>query len=184
MPVEPSTRIYSWSGVNLVVMADPSTGFELAEITVWHEGRGDYLGRLGAATDRHLEFCAGDGMCRWHEAEGDGLAQRWREAAAGDDADGGAGCIEDLCAFAGRGAFDDQADANADEFALTLREDACGAREVCCLPAALGYGKAEAGFDGGDGLVEVVAIERQAGLEAQAVAGAKTDGFDAGIGQQ
>src|SRR5687768_1081316 len=105
MPVEPSTRIYSWSGVNLVVMAGLSTGFGFAEIAMGHEWRGDHFGRLGAAADRHLQLAADIGMIKRHETECYGLSQRRSKAAAGDNADGITRCIEDLSTLAGRSAF-------------------------------------------------------------------------------
>ena len=52
------------------------------------------------------------------------------------------------------------------------------------LAAALADGEIEAGLDRRDGVVEVVAIERQAGLEAQAVAGAQADRLDPSVGQK
>ena len=51
------------------------------------------------------------------------------------------------------------------------------------LAAALADGEVEPGLDGRDGVVEVVAVERQAGLEPQAVAGAEADGLDAIVGK-
>ena len=126
----------------------------------------------------------GAAMRRRHEAERDGAIERGREAAGGDAADRGAGGIEDFGALAGRGALDEEADADAAQIAGEFLEDAWRAGEIGGLAAALGDGEVEPGLGGRDRLVEVVAVERQAGLEAQAVAGAKADRLDALVGEK
>src|SRR5690606_4551401 len=125
MPVVPSTRRYSWSDVYLVVMSGAS-GW-LAEITVGNEGRLDDPGGLGTVAHRNLDGSAGRRKTGRNEAQRDGLAQRGRKAAAGDDADGMAVRVEDFGAIPGRRALDDQADASAREFPLTLGENPAGA---------------------------------------------------------
>ncbi len=54
------------------------------------------IGGLAAAAHRDKEPRAGFGLGGWHKAKGDGLAQRWGKAAAGDNANRGAGGIEDF----------------------------------------------------------------------------------------
>src|SRR5690606_16014791 len=97
---------------------------------------------------------------------------RWREAAGGDLADHVARAVGDLGAFAGGRTFDEEPDARAAQLAAMLPEDAVGAGEIAGLSAAFGYGEAEPRFRRRNGFVEVVAIERQASLEAERIAGA------------
>ena len=114
-----------------------------------------------------------------------GRLRRGREAAAGDLADRGAGRIEDLGAFAGGRAFDEEADADAAEAGRRTRARMRSAPgKSRGFAAALADGEVEAGFDGRDGLVEVVAVERQAGFEAEGVAGAEADGLYAVVGER
>src|SRR5690606_28428025 len=117
-------------------------------------------------------------MGRRHEAHGDGLAQRGRKAAAGDNANGRAGGVEDFGPFAGWGAFHDQADANTRGTVLAFSENATGTGKIGRLTATLGDGKAQDCFDGRDGFVELMAIEGQAGLEPQTVASAEANRLD------
>src|SRR3990167_5541856 len=59
-----------------------------------------------------------------------------------------------------------------------------GPRKVAGVAALLGDGEAQVGLDGADGLIDVVTIKRQAGLQAQAVAGAEADGPHPLVGAQ
>ena len=94
-------------------------------------------------------------------------------------------CVQDLGAFARGRAFDQQADAERGRRRRAmLAQDALGAGEIRGLAPALRDGEAEIGFDRRGGLVEVVAVKRQAGLEAQRIARAEADRLDALIGEQ
>src|SRR5579862_5083615 len=90
--------------------------------------------------------------------------------------------VENFRAVAGRRTLDQQADANAGKIAGELLENSSGAREIGGFAAPLANGKIEPGLGWRDGLVEVVAIERQAGLKTKAVTGAEADRLDARIG--
>jgi hypothetical protein len=82
-----------------------------------------------------------------HEAERNCAAKRWGKAAAGHLADGVAGGSEDRRALAGRGTFDQEANADARKRTVQFGGDASGAANVACLAAALADGKAQSGFD-------------------------------------
>ncbi|MDT4843046.1 hypothetical protein FQZ97_769640 [compost metagenome] len=122
-------------------------------------------------------------------AHGHRSAQAGAEAAAGDTADDGAVGVDDLGAFAHRYALlGQQADALA-RYALTLLgEHALRAGEAagpCAIGAAgLGDGPGQAGLDRRGGRAHVMAVEAQAGFQAQRVAGAEADGPDLRLGQQ
>src|SRR5689334_14807506 len=62
--------------------------------------------------------------------------------------------------------------------------DARRAGEVAALAAGLVDGEGEVGLDGADGLVQVVAVERQAGLQAQGIACAQADGLHPRVGEE
>ena len=97
----------------------------------------------------------------------------------------GAVGVEDLGAFAGRRAFDQQADADARRRRRrSSREDARGAGKIGRLAAALGDGKGETRLDRRRRLVEVVAVERQARFEAKRIAGAETDRLHPRVGEE
>src|SRR5690242_3739224 len=124
-----------------------------------NEWGGGGFGGLRLATNENLEPGAWRGVVGRHEADGDGAAERRGKAARGDDADLCAVLVENRRALTGRGAFDEQTNANAIEHAAEFGEDTLGAGEIGRLAAALGDGEVEAGFDRGDGLVEVVTVE-------------------------
>ena len=95
-----------------------------------------------------------------------------------------AAAVQHLGAFAGGGALDQQAYAASRGPVLQLSQDALRPREVASVAPAAGDGEAEVGLDRAGGLVQVVAVERQARLEPQAVAGAEPGGADPLVGQQ
>ena len=81
--------------------------------------------------------------------------------------DGVAGRVHEGSSFAhGLAAVEGNADAQALQIAGKLAEDAGSAREIGGLATAFGHREAETRFDRGDGLVEIVAIEREAGFKA------------------
>ena len=120
------------------------------------------------------------------EAHGDRRAEAGREAAAGDPADDRAVGVGDLGALAGRRAFQHLQARRARASGRRPARARC-ARAPGKSPAsqpALGEGEGQAGLDRRDGLVGVVAIERQAGLQPQRIARAQADRLDPRVGQQ
>ena len=148
------------------------------------KGSGNDFGGLSATADENLEFRARRCMVRRHKAERNGAAQRGRKATRGDLADHRARGIGDLGPLARRGAFDGEADADAAGLVGEFAEDTRGAGEIGGLAAALRDGEVKPGLDRRNALVEVVAVERQAGLKTEAVAGAEADGLDPLVDQQ
>ena len=88
-------------------------------------------------------------------------------------------------ALAGRrAALGLDADAHAGGAVRDLALDAVGARKAAFLAAALLDRPDQAGLDGRGRGVDVVAVEAEARLEAQRIAGAEADGLHFGIGEQ
>src|SRR5262249_2454483 len=105
-------------------------------------------------------------------------------AAAGDATDNRPACAGDLSALARRRALDAQTDAAAVEPTMQLADGFRRARKVLGREALLGDGEIQRRLDRGDGLVEVVAIKRQAGFEPQRVSGAEADRTRAFVREQ
>ena len=110
-------------------------------------------------------------------AHGDGGLEGGGEAAGGDGAGGGLVGGGDDGLGPGRGAaLGAEADAETVGAGLELVEDDGGADEVGGFATALADGPGEVGLDGGGQLVDVVAVEAEAGFQAEAVAGAEAAG--------
>lgn len=112
-------------------------------------------------------------------AHGDVLLERRAGAAAGNLADGSTGLVDDLGAFTGRSAVDDEADtpsvdaSTALALGLELGKDGVSAMETTLLAAVLWDDPRESALDGRGGVIQVVAVQTHAGLEAEAIAGAQ-----------
>src|SRR5690606_8068591 len=122
-------------------------------------------------------------------AHGNRCAEGRAEATAAHLADHGAVGIDDFRTFTYRYALlRQQADALARYALLLLLEHALGAREVAgtlAIGAAhLGDGPQQAGFDRRCGAAHVVAVQAQAGFQAQRVTRTQADGLDFRFGQQ
>src|SRR6185437_4534234 len=140
------------------------------------------LGGLGLAADDDLERRPDLGVTGGDEAEGYALPERGREAAGGDGPDDRPRLVRYLGALAGRRALQHlQRHAHAGRALGELAHDPRRAREVALLAAVLVDREGEVSLDRRDGLVEVVAVERQAGLQAQAVPRPQADRLDAGV---
>ena len=141
-------------------------------------------GSVLAAHDER-ELGAGRGEGRLDIAHGDRAADGRAEAARGDDADRAAAEIADLRAVAGRrpalGARPTRSRAGPSR---ELAGDAIGAGEAALGAAALGDGEAEIGLDRRGGLVDVVAIEAEAGLEPERIARAEPDRLHLRLGEE
>lgn len=156
----------------------------LSDVTVRNEGhrRGD--GGDAPAANIDFERGAIGGMAGRDITHGDGRADRGREAARGDDADLGI-AREDLRAFTRRQfAFDAQADALRGCAVQQLAEDALGTRKAALHLATLRDGEGEVGLDRRRGGGKIVAVERQAGFEAQRIAGAEADRLHLGLREE
>ena len=93
--------------------------------------------------------------------------------------------IADRGAVAGRRlAVEDDADAQPRRAVGELAGDAIGAGKAALGAPALGDGEAEIGLDRRRGLVDVVAVEAEAGLEPQRIAGAEADRQHLRLGEE
>ena len=113
-----------------------------------------------------------------------GAPKLGEKTAAGHNADLATCVVGDDRAFPRRGAGDPQADAHPSERATHLARNQRGAWKIPGFQPALGHRESETRFDRRDGLVGVVAIEREAGLQPQGIAGAQPDGLDPGVRRQ
>jgi hypothetical protein len=157
----------------------------VAVVTVRHNGQGRDLGGLRAAAHLDGQLLAGLGLVWRDEAHGDRAAEAGGEAAAGDDADRLAAGPEDRRALPGRRAVEPrEPDPQTSRAVGQFPGDALGAAARAGLQPLLGDREAEIGLDRRDGGVEVVAIERQAGLEPQGIPGPQADRPDPLVGQQ
>ena len=118
-----------------------------------------------------------------HVPHGDVLLEHGRESATGDLANLGAVGCEDLGPGSrGRAFANLEADASLGDGrgCLELRLDDVAADEIALLAAGLADGPGQAGFDGTNVLVEVVAVEAQARLQAEGIA--RAEAAHAGVG--
>ena len=112
----------------------------------------------------HLQLRARLGVGLEHVPHGDVLLEHGRESATGDLANLGAVGCEDLGPGSrGRAFANLEADASLGDGrgCLELRLDDVAADEIALLAAGLADGPGQAGFDGADVLVEVVAVENR-----------------------
>ena len=117
-------------------------------------------------------------------AHGDGAPERGREAARRDLADDLA-AEHDLRAFArDRLAFGEKTDALARRALGDLLLDDRGAGEAALHATFLADAPQENRLDGRGGGVDVVAVEAEAGFEAQRIARAQADRLDLRLGQK
>src|SRR5690606_22853295 len=107
------------------------------------------------------------------------------EAAAGDPADRAAVAVGDLGALGRRSpALGPDADAAPRRAAGDLRLDAGGAGEAALLAATLADAPGQTRLDRRGRRVDVVAVQAEAGLQPQRIAGAEADRLDVGMRQQ
>ena len=141
--------------------------------------------RQGPAADEEDDLGAGRRPVRRDVAQGDRAADGGAEAAAGDAAERGAVGRLDLGALARRRlALGQQPDQAAGRAVRELAQDDRRTGEVPCLAAAFRDRPGEAGLDRSRGGVDVVAVQRQPGLEAQRVAGTQAGRRDLRLGEQ
>ncbi len=118
-------------------------------------------------------------------AHGERAVDGRAEATGGDGADRLAvGRLHDRALARGRPPVGQDADAQARRAFGEFLLDAGGAREAAFRAAALLDRPGQASLDRRRGGVDVVAVEAEPGLEAQAVAGAEADRLHARIGQK
>src|SRR5262245_32458667 len=117
-------------------------------------------------------------------AHGDGAPERGSEAAGRDLADRLSGDRNLRALARDRLALGQQADAPARRAFGDLPLDDGSAGEATRGAALLADAPQQARFDGRGRGVDVVAVEAEAGLEAQRIARAETDGLDLGLCQK
>mmetsp|Transcript_17116 Transcript_17116/g.52003 ORF Transcript_17116/g.52003 Transcript_17116/m.52003 type:complete len:299 (-) Transcript_17116:626-1522(-) len=184
---QPQRRSERWSHTH-VDEDDHERGrtglFGDAPVVGGDEGHFGDLGGDALAADFDRELGAFLGQGGGDVAHGDGGGEAGGDGAGGDDADFGV-AVEELGALASGCFVGGEADAFFREFlGLALgRQEVRGAEEGLSGAAARA-GRAERpqqrGLHRVDGLVEVVAVETEAGFEAEAVAGAEAAGLDGG----
>src|SRR5215472_3758794 len=193
----PSRRIHSWSSVYLSTLM----GFLLVRVDYWRarlgafrnsalvvgldEGQRHDLGRQRLAANDQVEGMAGGGHSGLGIAHSQRTVEARAEAAAGDLADLPAGGVLDFRMLAGRlAALGQDADAPALGALPQLALDDRGPRKATLAPAALADTPGEPGLDGGRGLVDVMAVKAEPGLEPQRIPRAQADGLHLGHPQQ
>lgn len=149
----------------------------------WHLGNNsilDLVANLDAQISALLVESALD------VAHGNVLFQARRRAARGYLADNISLLIQDLCALASRCALYNQANAASLNclFILDLCQDTFGAQESSGLTARLGDGPRQTCLNRSRGIIQVVSVQAQSGLETQTVASAETGHFDVWVSQK
>src|SRR6187200_2002753 len=180
VPMPPSTRIHSWSLVKRSMAMNLPLFSALAGVAVGHERQRRDRRAQCLAAHHQIDGRADLGVIRLHVAHRHGAIDAGAEAARGDDADALAAGRKNLGALASR-----RASVRPDADALLLGAtgqfllNALGAGEAAPAAPPLLDRPGEARLDGAGGLVDVVAVEAEARLEAQRVARAEADGLHA-----
>mmetsp|Transcript_61436 Transcript_61436/g.139074 ORF Transcript_61436/g.139074 Transcript_61436/m.139074 type:complete len:256 (-) Transcript_61436:611-1378(-) len=127
------------------------------------------------------------GQVRAHVAHGDGLLERWGESARGDHPDLFV-VHEDLGALPRGGLHPRQPHPlprRLLQLALRRQEVLRAQKALLCPAPGLGSadGPRQVALDWGGGVVQIVAVQAQPGLESEGVARAEARRFDRGVGE-
>src|SRR5882724_6526636 len=145
-------------------------------IAVRDERQRRHLGRQRLVAHDDLQIGARGGVRGFDIAHGDRSVGGGPESAAGDLADAAAGPVLDLRVGAyGRATFGANTDEPARRAFLQLALDHLGADEAAVAAPTLADRPGECRLDRRGGLIDIVAVEAQAGLEPQRIAGAESD---------
>mmetsp|Transcript_14061 Transcript_14061/g.30455 ORF Transcript_14061/g.30455 Transcript_14061/m.30455 type:complete len:202 (-) Transcript_14061:678-1283(-) len=147
----------------------------------WHLGDGCVI-LLAAHLDLQLGACLLKAL--GHIAHGDVLLQAGAVRAAGHLSDHLAVRAQDLAVLAGRGTAGDESDALLAHPLSQLLLDDLSSEEVKRGPPPLAYTPGQTRLNGRDVLVEVVAVQAQARLQAQAVTSTQACQLDSAVADQ
>jgi len=118
-----------------------------------------------------------------HISHGYVLLCRGRGASGSHVADQLSIC-EDLSTLAGGGTLDDQTNTTSAHTVLELILDLGSTQESALDTATLADGPGKTGLDGGDGIIQIVAVEAETGLKSQTVTGTESGQLHARVGDQ
>src|SRR5690606_32072131 len=136
------------------------------------------------APDFDFQFGALRGVRAGDVGHRDRMAERWREAAAGDAADFLVAEIDQRALARGQAAFERETDALRVGPVFDQTEDALGARKAAVGAATLADREAEAGGDRVGVGRKILPVERQPRLQPQRIARAEADRLDLDLGAE